>query len=143
MIDYFHRAISLDPDNPIVNLSVALAYIHWAMKRQADNRQYMLSQGLTFLFKYYELRMQSGSRDERQEAHFNVARTYHMIGLHPLAVQYYDKVLMEHEESGIEPEDMDQVSGFVAETVYNLRTVHLIAGDVQAALEVTRKWLVL
>ncbi len=99
-LNYFHRAATLDPTNPLVNLSVGMSYIHWALKRQADNRQYRLTQGFGFLFRYYENRVRAASCEERQEAHFNMARTYHLLGLHALAAQFYQKVLAEAATAG-------------------------------------------
>ncbi|KAH6636478.1 hypothetical protein F5144DRAFT_611219 [Chaetomium tenue] len=50
-LSYFARAASLDPSNPLINLSTGLAYVHYALKRQATNRQYLLTQGFGFLFR--------------------------------------------------------------------------------------------
>ncbi|TDZ23024.1 Transcription factor tau subunit sfc4 [Colletotrichum orbiculare MAFF 240422] len=47
-LNYFLRARTLDPANPMISLSVGLGYIHHALKRQADNRQYLIMQGRPF-----------------------------------------------------------------------------------------------
>ena len=153
-LNYFHRAAALEPDNPFVNLSVGLAYVHWALKRQARNRQYMLGQGLVYVFRYYNLRLAGATtRAQRQEAHYNVARTYHLVQLHPLATEYYLKVLAETERDvsdtgpammdGVEHEGGDKGEEYVIEAAYNLRTYYLFSGDSQRALDITRKWLTL
>ncbi len=142
-LNYFHRAATIDPTSPLVNLSVGISYVHWGLKRQSDNRQYMLTQGLNFLFKYHEDRLRNGSSEEKQEAHFNLARTYHLIGLHALAVRYYQRVLEEVDKAG--PGEVSSLArdGFVMEAAYNLRTYHLLAGHHEAAMNITRKWLTL
>ncbi|KAL8660602.1 MAG: hypothetical protein Q9202_006378 [Teloschistes flavicans] len=92
-LNYFFRAYASDPSNPVINLSLALAYIQHAIKRQSDDRHQLIAQGLTFLSDYYNLRRNSRQASEQQEAEFNVARTYHMLGLNHLAVPYYQRCL--------------------------------------------------
>ena len=41
---YYLRAYDLRPDDPLVCLTLALAYAHRAMQRQTDNRHYQLAQ---------------------------------------------------------------------------------------------------
>lgn len=168
--DYFMRVHSLDPNNTMVNLSIALGYLHHAFKRQSENRQYLILQGFSFLFQYYDARLKAaGERGEpgtvvemRQEAHYNVARSYDLLGLHHLAVEYYRRVL-EEEASGMLPQpsgqgamEVDGGSGgdekresdgmredMVLEAATNLRTYCLLTGDVAAARAITNDWLVL
>ncbi len=78
--DYLFRAYALDPQNPMINMFIGLSYIHYALKRQSANRQYYIMQGLSFLFIYYDLRQKSGVLQEKQEAEYNVARTFHLLG---------------------------------------------------------------
>ncbi|KAL8367320.1 hypothetical protein RB595_009173 [Gaeumannomyces hyphopodioides] len=152
---YFLRARTLDPDNPAVNLVVALAYVHWSLKRQSQNRQYSLMQGLAYLFRYHDVRSRSAAAEERQEAHFNVARTYHLLGVHDLAVAYYRKVLAEAE--GEERRQQPAAAGgaravgsgrrrredLVLEAALNMRTYCLTTGDLEGARAITERWLVL
>ncbi|KAL2124409.1 hypothetical protein VTJ04DRAFT_774 [Mycothermus thermophilus] len=176
-LSYFARAASLDPTNPLINLSTGLAYLHYALKRQAANRQYLLTQGFAFLFRYYRDRLEGGSRDEdedkdesgdgereknkrrgkrrstvaqRQEAHFNIARAYSLIGLGNLAVEYYRKVLEEEEDDDEKSEDeAGRRSSSIgsedlrAEAAYNVRTLCYLLGDVAGARAVAERWLVL
>lgn len=84
--NYFYRANALDPGNPMILLCIGLAYIHYSLKRQAENRHYLIMQGFTFMFRYHELR--TGAQDparevdteEKMEANFNVGRAFHMLG---------------------------------------------------------------
>ncbi|AEO69190.1 uncharacterized protein THITE_71589 [Thermothielavioides terrestris NRRL 8126] len=148
-LSYFARAASLDPANPLINLSTGLAYLHYALKRQATNRQYLLTQGFAFLFRYY--------RDRGPpppvvvvvvvvEAHFNIARAYSLVGLGNLAVEYYKKVLDEQAAWGENPGSGGGGMGsedLTAEAAYNVRTLCYLLGDVDGARAVAEKWLVL
>lgn len=140
-IDYFLRAFALDPSNPMINLSLALGYIHYAIKRQADNRHHFIMQGFAFLFTYYDIRQGSNTILERQEAEYNVARAYHMLGLTHLAIPYYLRCL-------IMDEDVKKINlgtaaeNFAREAAFALQGLWAACGDIDKAREVTGKWLV-
>ncbi|RKF80761.1 Transcription factor tau subunit sfc4 [Golovinomyces cichoracearum] len=138
-LNYFLRADALDPDNPMICLSIGLAYMHHALKRQAENRQHSVLQGLTFIHSYYENRSHAVSVEERQEAHFNVARCYHLLGLVQLAIPYYWKVFSEISNSDIK----DQCENVILDTAYNLQSIYLIAGNFKLAKQIVEKWLVI
>ena len=141
-VDYFLRAYALDPNNPLINLSLALGYIHHAIKRQAENRHHLIVQGFAFLFAYYDIRNASESALERHEANFNVGRVYHMLGLTHLGVEYYLRCLeigrhVQHIGPNGEFED------FTLEAAFALQGIWIASGDVDKAREVTEDWLVL
>ncbi|KAK4661584.1 transcription factor TFIIIC subunit tfc4 [Podospora pseudopauciseta] len=152
-LSYFARAASIDPTNCLINLSTGLAYIHYALKRQATNRQYLLNQGFGFLFRYYEDRLaeaeRNGSAGQRQEAHFNMARAYSLIGLGNVAVEFYKKVLEEPPVQKVDRSDEERWKGGLAEedlrveAAYNLRSMGYLLGDLEGAAGVVRKWMVL
>lgn len=77
----------------MISLSVGLGYIHHALKRQADNRQYLIMQGFACVFDFCHSKLASGTTDEKREVFFGVARTFHMLGLHHLALEWYRKVI--------------------------------------------------
>jgi len=135
-LDYFFRAYALDPENPMINLSIGLGYVHYGLKRQSENRQFHLMQGLGFLFRYYESRQISQRIDERQEAHYNIARAYHMLGLAHLALPYYFKVLDEVQGLVVTREDL------VRDAAYNLQNIYAMGGNLEMAKYVTANWLV-
>ncbi|KAK5664280.1 hypothetical protein OQA88_498 [Cercophora sp. LCS_1] len=146
-LSYFARAASLDPKNYMINLSAGLAYVHYALKRQATNRQYLLTQGFAYLFRYYDDRRKSAkSAAERQEAEFNIARAYQLIGLGNLAVVHYKEVLAEAEtEEGRRELRKDGIIGnedLTLEAAYNIRTMCYLLGDIEGARAVTERWLV-
>lgn len=123
----------------MINMSIGLAYVHHALKRQAENRQHLVLQGLAFIFDYYDSRRQSCSVEERQEAHFNMARTYHMVGLVHLAIPFYSRALEESMSMnrGTVREDI------VIEAACNLQTIYTMAGNQKLADTVTIEWLVI
>lgn len=93
-LNYFFRAYALDDQNPAVLLSIALCYIHHSLKRQSENRHYLIMQGLSFMHEYRHVREKEGSLlQERQEMEFNFARVWHILGLAHLAVEGYQRAL--------------------------------------------------
>ncbi|ROT38863.1 TPR-like protein [Sodiomyces alkalinus F11] len=91
-LNYFLRAKSLDPGNPMVNLSVGLGYVHHGLKRQSENRQYLIMQGLSCIFQYLASRS-AGTEGERAAACYVLARVFHILGLHHLANSWYNRGL--------------------------------------------------
>ena len=129
------RAHALDPDNPMINLTLGLAHIHDALKRQVENRQHSILQGMTFVFRYYDARSESQFIEERLEAHYNVARAYHMLGLVNLALPYYWKVLNKPTEYA--KEDL------VIDAAYNMQTIYMMSGNPEMAQSITKEFLVI
>jgi len=102
-LNYFFRAYALDSENPAVLLSIALCYIHHSLKRQSENRHYLIVQGLSFMHEYRRVREKEGSLlQERQEMEFNFARVWHTLGLAHLAVEGYHRVLALGEQIQLE-----------------------------------------
>ncbi|KAH0490273.1 hypothetical protein TgHK011_001750 [Trichoderma gracile] len=97
-IGYFLRAWALDRENPMVNLSLGLAYVHYGLKRQSTNRQYLLLQGQSFITLY----VQSGGNEPRLQAerYYNVGRLFHLLGIGYLSLQYYTRALEANKAAG-------------------------------------------
>ena len=96
-------------------------------------------QGLAFLLEYYDCRRRSNILSVRQEAEYNVAHAYHLLGLTHLAVPYYERCLemSAQVESGCEAED------FAREASFNLQNFWAASGNKGKARELTEKWLVI
>lgn len=78
----------------MVNLSVGLGYLHHGLKRQAENRQYLIMQGLSSVLQYARASSQPSTLcPEDREVRFTVARALHMLGLHHLAYDGYSSAL--------------------------------------------------
>ncbi|KAL8874624.1 MAG: hypothetical protein Q9174_000087 [Haloplaca sp. 1 TL-2023] len=139
--DYFFRAFALDPDHPIINLSLALAYIQHAIKRQSDDRHRLVTQGLMFLFRYHSQRKKSHLTSEREEADFNVARTYHMLGLTHLAIPYYQLCVLG--SSRAKTSRAPKYDDFSVEAAFAMQSIWIANGDMATAMDITRKHLVI
>ncbi|EPY49866.1 transcription factor tfiiic complex subunit sfc4 [Schizosaccharomyces cryophilus OY26] len=147
-INYYSRAYAMNPDCPMTNLSIGLAYIHRAMQRLSDNRHYQILQGFTFLYHYYDLRSKAGV-GEKQEALYNLAKAYHFLGLEHHAVQYYEKVLELSPMGALNNFQAQQKEGkqinstydFSYEAAYNLRLIYTSSGNLNLAFEVTKRYL--
>jgi general transcription factor 3C polypeptide 3 (transcription factor C subunit 4) len=165
-LNYFFRAYDLDDQNPAVLLSIALCYIHHSLKRQSDNRHYLIMQGLSFMHEYRRVRERKGSRlQERQEMEFNFARVWHLLGLAHLAVEGYQRVLALGEQIQTEAQPLtgpadgsDIVMGdtdgapqggipfvedFSREAAAALQNIFALSGDLESAREVTSRFLVI
>ncbi|CAG8578363.1 6219_t:CDS:10, partial [Funneliformis mosseae] len=86
-IGYYSRAYSVKPKDPLISLSMGLAYMHRSMQRISDNRHLQIMQAFTFLYNYYEL------KGRNQEAEYNLGRAFHELGLYHLAVPHYERCL--------------------------------------------------
>ena len=144
---YLFRVLAMQPENLVVNLSIATTYITSSMHKSAENKQYAVAQGMSFLYRYYDLRVASGKAVHLQEAEYNVARMWHMLGSPHLAVPAYEKVLKLSEQVQKETEtdssDDGEVEDFAKEAALALRTLFMSAGNQYAARAITEEWLVL
>lgn len=121
---------------------MALGYIHYAIKRQADNRHQLIVQGFAFLFAYYGTRQDSDLAIERQEAEYNVARAYHLLGLTDPAIAYYLRCL------ALDPDVRSTHTGrwaenFSTEAAIALQGLWIASGNFVKARELAKKWLVI
>lgn len=147
-LNYYFRAYAMSQDDPILNLSIGVAYIQHAMKRLSENRQFQIQQGLAFLYRYYEMRIKSESAVHRQEAEFNVGRMWHALGLTSLAIPSYERCL--ELRSAVEKEAQDRCQDgewahedFASEAAFAMQSIYAIGGNLAAAKKVTDDVLVL
>lgn len=147
-LNYYFRAYAVRPDDPVLNLSIATAYVQHAVKRQAENRHYEIQQGLAFLYRYKELRARDNVALHAQEAEFNVGRVWHMLGLQHLAIPSYERVLelskkVREEQDRSASEANGFVEDFAREAAFALQQIRALSDDVEGAMEMTREWLVI
>jgi general transcription factor 3C polypeptide 3 (transcription factor C subunit 4) len=164
-LNYFLRAYALDPENPSILLSIALCYIHHALKRQADNRHYLILQGFSFMSLYRNAREKkktvhdadddktenSSLIVERQEVQFNYGRVYHSLGLLHQAVSCYERALEMGDQISASQEkgksrEGDQnkfVEDFSPEAALALQNIYALNGDFAGARRVTERYLVI
>ena len=171
-LNYLFRAYALDDQNPAVLLSIGLCFIHHSMKRQADNRHYLIMQGLSFMDEYRRVREKTGTLlQEKQEMEFNFARVWHSLGLLHLAVSGYQKVLsigeriqesqilIENRSGNMDGNDTIMgeadavpqnsahgssrfVENFSSEAAYALQCINVLSGDPKTAKKITDQWLI-
>ena len=140
--DYYLRALALDPDSSVIKFSLAMGYIHYALKRQAGNRHNILMQGLGFLLQYYDERRRSSSFSEQQEAEYNVGHAYHLLGLAHLALPHYERCLDLSQAVQIECLNY-QVEDFAVDAAVNLQGIWAASENTIKARRVTEKWMVI
>lgn len=147
-LNYYFRAFALTPQDPILNLSIGTAYIQHAMKRLSENRQFQIQQGLSFVYRYYELRTMTGKAGLRQEAEFNVGRVWHGLGLVTHALPAYERCIALRDRVKDEAEDemRDDETGcedFSTEAAFAIQSIYAISGNLMAARKVTNEVLVI
>ncbi|KAK5135014.1 hypothetical protein LTR08_005674 [Meristemomyces frigidus] len=142
---YFYRALALLPNSFSVHLSIASVYIQGAMRKRTDNRHHGVQQGLSFLQSYYELRTASGKAGHLQEAEYNRAKTWHVLGLAHLAIPAFEKVLALSESVRAEAiaQSEPEVEDFALEAAFALQQLYALVGNDEAARAITEEWLVL
>ncbi|KAJ3162863.1 transcription factor TFIIIC subunit tfc4 [Geranomyces michiganensis] len=126
---FYVKALSLCPDDPLINFSLGLAHIQRGMQRKSDNRHMHMMQGFTCVMRYYELRSQS------DEANYNVGRAFHHVGLTHLAIPYYEKVL-----TASAPGASEASRDLKGEAAYNLSLIYVANGSPALAQNVLRKY---
>jgi general transcription factor 3C polypeptide 3 (transcription factor C subunit 4) len=146
-LSYLFRALALQPDNVVVNLSIATTYLAMSTRDDTENKQYTMAQGQAFLYRYYSLRIASKSAVHLQEAEFNLGRAWHMVGRTCLAVPAYEKALSLSEAVQQEARADGRVKGgvedFAQEAALALRSIYIAVGNQDAARAITEEWLVL
>jgi len=146
-LNYYFRAYTLSPDDPVVNMHLGLSYISLALKRQSSNRQYHIQQGLCFMQRYYEMRQASSQAIIHQEADFNMGMVFHSLGVFHQAISFFEKVLAMSEEvqkeatmKGLKEEEIEN---FAPEAAMGIRSIMAFNGDVASAHALSEKYLIL
>lgn len=121
----------------MVNLSLGLAYAHYALKRQSVNRQYLLLQGLAFMSEYVRMSQHDSSGPSTAEMYYNIGRLYHLLGLPSLAMRYYSQAVLVTNDGSIGLKDIKLMS------VTNQAISLLTLGNKDAALSLLKQNIVL
>ncbi|CAI6338845.1 unnamed protein product [Periconia digitata] len=147
-LNYYFRALAIVPDDPVLNLCIGISYIQHAVKRQAENRQFQIQQGMSFMTRYHALRTKDNVAIHCSEAEFNMGRMWHGLGLVTHALKAYrrcialqDRVM---QEAADRCSDENQgIEDFATEAAYAMQTIYVISGDFEAAREITATALVI
>lgn len=119
----------------MVNLSLGLAYVHYSLKRQSTNRQYLLLQGQAFITEYLEMSKGAESRP-LAERYYNVGRLFQLLGLSGLSERYYADALEANESEG----QNKDINALVA---VNSFMSLMISGNKTAAFSLLKRDLIL
>ncbi|KZT51273.1 TPR-like protein [Calocera cornea HHB12733] len=135
---YFMHAYELNPYDPLLCLSVAVAYLGRSMQRQSDNRHHQIVQGLAFLTRYKTIRQSMHAYGE--EIEYNFGRYFHQIGVLHLATKHYQRALdiaRARKQAGetIPPQAP------VKEAAYNLSLIYATTGAADISRVLYQEWL--
>ena len=146
-LSYLFRALALQPQNIVVNLSIAITYFTMSTQNDVANRQSTIAQGQAFLYRYYDLRTASGKASHVQEAEYNMGRAWHLLGRMNLAVPAYEKALglsqQVQQEAQEEGKARGEAEDFAQEAALALRSLYTAAGNDDAARAISEERLVL
>lgn len=106
----------------MINLSLGLAYVHYGLKRQSTNRQYLILQGQAFISHYIDSNADLCSSHTKAERYYNVGRLFQLIGVAYLGYSYYNKALAEFRDGG-DGNETDLKNMIVVNNVVSLLSV--------------------
>ncbi|KAF2219185.1 hypothetical protein BDZ85DRAFT_206535 [Elsinoe ampelina] len=155
-LNYYFRALAMRPKDPTLLLCIGSAYVMGSMKRQSDNRHWMVMQGLGFLGQYKRVRRgmaeEKGNSLYLQEAEFNVARAWHFLGLTHLAIRGYRECLrlsrlIERERESRMETDQDEseldVEEYTQEAALGLINIYVTTDQAGRARALAEQYLVM
>ncbi|KAJ3262084.1 General transcription factor IIIC, polypeptide 3 [Boothiomyces macroporosus] len=116
-IHYYLKAKSILPDEPVINLCLAVSFLHRAFHK-AERRSDNLIKGFTFVTQYRRLMNNSSESD------YNVARAFHHVGLIHVAIPIYERCL-------------DTEYG--TDAAYNLHLIYIESGSYLLAKQVLKQ----
>lgn len=134
-LGYFLRARSLDPGNDMVNLSLGLAYVHYGLKRQSTNRQYLLLQGQSFISQYAHPDSDKSSCSGA-ERYYNVGRLFQLLGISYLGSDYYTQALQEN----IAQEGTDTITNLI---IFNKIISLITINNKELAFQIIKRNLII
>ncbi|KAJ3274925.1 transcription factor TFIIIC subunit tfc4 [Terramyces sp. JEL0728] len=116
-IQYYLKARSILPDDPVINLCLGVSFIHRAFHK-AERRSDHLIKGFTFLTHYRRLKNDC-------ESDYNIARAFHHIGLLHIATPFYERCLQ---------------TEYSLEAAYNLHLIYVECGSYQLAKQILKQY---
>jgi len=122
-----------NPYDPMLCLTLAVAYVGRSMQRQSDNRHHQIIQGLAFLSRYRNIK---GRGSPHAEVEYNFGRYFHQLGILHLAVKHYRQVLQISEQN-----ERDSVTIPLREAAYNLALIYSTTGAARLARAIYLRWL--
>ncbi|KAG7816932.1 hypothetical protein KL928_004396 [Ogataea angusta] len=118
-------------NDPSLVFLMGLANLHRSMQRQTINKNFQIIQGLSFMLEYAQLRRAGGGYE--MEINYNLGRTFNLLGLNTLALQFYEQVLLLDEP--------DDAYNLKYEAAYNSYLIYCYNGNFKLAEELMDKYL--
>ena len=132
-IIHYMKLFRLTPDEPLVSLLLAIAFVHVACQKYAYSRHQRVLHALAFLKQYRNL------RGECTETYYNIGRLMHFLSLHYAAAYFYHKCL--ETESPIV--DQNDVYGLKYQAAYNLALIYKASKNEKFARHIVRTYMTL
>ncbi|GMR59849.1 hypothetical protein PMAYCL1PPCAC_30044 [Pristionchus mayeri] len=140
----FLRVWVANKNNPLICLLIGLTFTHMACKKDLSSRHMLALRGLAFLRRYEQ------TRSVKQEVYYNLGRTFHQLSIFQLAIYFYEKTLEEQPpkvvtlmEDGSEEVEVAKRYDMTRFAAHNLALLYQSSGNVQLAMEVYEKYLVI
>lgn len=130
---YLLRLYHTYPNNPDLLFLLALANFQRSVQRKTLNTNFQILQGLTFLLEYIKARDQNDPYIQ-METYYNLGRSFNLLGLDHIAIEFYEKVLK------IEVED--SAYDLKMEAAHNLYTIYNLNRNFRQAEAIMEKYLV-
>lgn len=127
------------PEEPLVSLLLASAYLSKSYVRTQTNPRKSVLCSYASIRKYFDLR----TYDFPSEAHYNMGRFYHTLGMFPQAEKMYRKVLesnVDYESIAVDSEAHDSRYNMKRDAAYNLSLI-LKESNPYEARRIMRKYL--
>nr|XP_039261100.1 general transcription factor 3C polypeptide 3-like [Styela clava] len=127
-----HRRI---PSEPMFMLLIGIIYTHISAQRFTTHKNSLVVQALAFLNKYAQHRKCS------QEIYYNLARTFHELGLRHFAVHWYRKALETPPPTGTGLDN--SIIDLKCEIGYNLAILYRKSGNQALAMQILSKYCII
>lgn len=146
----YSQAHILVPEEPLPYLCLSMQIIRMitTMESLVENDTKCILQGLCCLRRYTELRKGQGMSKLaipqaviEQEVVYNLARTYHQVGLDERAIDCYNQALQLEDERGQELRSWHGENGLTMEAAHNLCALYKKAGSTAMAISIMHKYL--
>lgn len=132
--EYF-AVFKKNPQNAFSALLIAVTLGQMSCQKYANEKSDYINQALSFLAQYQSLR----EPEALYEVYYNFGRLYQLIGLIPMAIDYYNKVLQfRNAFTDSEP----HIMGLKQETAFNLHLIYKSSGNVEMARKMLYEYIV-
>jgi general transcription factor 3C polypeptide 3 (transcription factor C subunit 4) len=133
----YMRAYKAMPEEPLINLLIAVGYLSHVTSRRCTDRHKTACRAFAFLFQYAKLRQWS------EEVYYNLGRALHQLSLFSLAVPCYEHVLVANSATPASAATASAAAGGPAsktslkrEAAYNLSLIYRLSGAHDMARQV-------